>query len=59
MTITRTPTARDCLVELAKQKGIKGATTKDMKTLVKEVSKKITTPKPKPKPKPKAKPKKK
>tara|TARA_B110000967_G_C18760812_1_gene497725 strand:+ start:219 stop:428 length:210 start_codon:yes stop_codon:yes gene_type:complete len=65
MTITKTPTARDCLVELAKQKGIKGVTTKDMKTLVKEVSKKITTPKPKPKPtpkptpKPKAKPKKK
>ena len=57
MTITKTPSARDCLVELAKQKGVKGVATKDMKTLVKEVSKKITTPKPKPTPKPKTKPK--
>tara|TARA_R110000737_G_scaffold5227_2_gene16905 strand:- start:95 stop:364 length:270 start_codon:yes stop_codon:yes gene_type:complete len=59
MTITKTPTARDCLVELAKQKGVKGTATKDMKQLLKEVTKKVTTPleKPKPKPKPKAKPK--
>ena len=58
MTITKTPTARDCLVELAKQKGIKGTATKDMKQLLKEVTKKVTTPVEKPKPKPKAKPKK-
>ena len=56
MTITKTPTARDCLVELAKQKGIKGTATKDMKKLLKEVTKKVvTTPKPKPKTKPKKK----
>ena len=53
MTITKTPTARDCLVELAKQKGIKGTATKDMKQLLKEVTKKVTTPLEKPKPKPK------
>ena len=59
MTITKNPTARDCLVELAKQKGVKGTATKDMKQLLKEVTKKVTTPLEKPKPKPKAKPKKK
>ena len=56
MTITKTPTARDCLVELAKKKNIKNTATKDMKTLLKEVSKKVKEPT-KPKPKPKTKPK--
>ena len=59
MTISKTPTARECLVELAKKKNIKNTATKDMKTLLKEVTKKVKETKAKPKPKPKPKPKKK
>ena len=55
MTISKTPTARECLVELAKKKNIKNTATKDMKTLLKEVTKKVKETKAKPKPKPKKK----